>query len=446
MQANKDQNWTDDGAFWDEAWTDMNRRLDENPPNRKRRVVWWWYAGALLALLLVVTPTVVAHVFEDGIGTETEGKRTPPPSAPLKAPAPHPAAAPEKAVYAANAVSDARSEVPKTEETKAPTTPPASLEKPGSASENPPKYGAPKADETSTAPPTNEAFEAPKKRVTLPAPSPVQSPGEEIAARFVPSAISALARAEFTALPVPNITELPVIVAGKGRHANALTLEAGALGTSRLTGFYAGAGYRFKLSGRWSVPVALRYRKEEVLLSAFPVPNENNDLAFNPNTSATNDQDSVIVSSVNGDIAVDLSSGVLLTEAVETRVGLQYALTPRLRVGAGISAAYLWRADLSFRATTIDASSDLGNPFSLLRSGTNSLNYNFGGASFDVSEGQLPDIDPLHLRAYLDLNFDLTPRLGLTAGGSILLRQPDRNETIGVPAGRASVGLRWRLR
>jgi len=31
MQAKKDQDWTDDADFWDEAWADMNARLDACP-------------------------------------------------------------------------------------------------------------------------------------------------------------------------------------------------------------------------------------------------------------------------------------------------------------------------------------------------------------------------------------------------------------------------------
>jgi len=55
MQANKDQDWTADADFWDEAWADMNTRLDDAPGRRKGLLVWWktylaTAAGLVLAL------------------------------------------------------------------------------------------------------------------------------------------------------------------------------------------------------------------------------------------------------------------------------------------------------------------------------------------------------------------------------------------------------------
>lgn len=439
MQANNDQNWADDGAFWDEAWTDMNRRLDENPPRRKRRAAWWWYTGGVLALLLAITPLVVAGVFNGDGSPEAK-------PAQLKAPSPPPAAAPEKEVYADKVESDEASETPDVEETETPFAAYSPSNGPSPRPEKPSKYRNTKTDETLATSPVSQKPEALTSTVVLPATPPVSAPIKEVTTRDVPYATPALAGAELSFFPVPNLEELPTVTPPNGLP-NALSFEAGALGTSELTGFYAGAGYRFKLSERWSVPVSVRYRKEQIPVGAFPRSGRNLDAS--PGAVLTDRGDSIFINSDLGSIVVDLSSGVLQTEALETRVGLQYNLTPRLRLGTGISAAYLWRADLSFRARTVRDNVSLENSLDLLQSGESSFSFSSNNdplGAFDLAEGQLPSINPLHLRTYFDLAYDLTPRLSLTAGGSILLRQPDKNETIGVPAGRASLGISWRLR
>ena len=42
------QEWTPDEAFWNEAWTDMERRLEAAGPRRRRGLFWWWLAPAIL--------------------------------------------------------------------------------------------------------------------------------------------------------------------------------------------------------------------------------------------------------------------------------------------------------------------------------------------------------------------------------------------------------------
>ncbi len=55
MQANKDQDWTDDAAFWGDAWADMNTRLDEKPDRRKGGLAWWpFYLGVAAVFVLVM--------------------------------------------------------------------------------------------------------------------------------------------------------------------------------------------------------------------------------------------------------------------------------------------------------------------------------------------------------------------------------------------------------
>ena len=47
----QDDTWTDDAGFWDEAWQDMEQRLDATSADR--RAVPWWRWGVLLAVALV---------------------------------------------------------------------------------------------------------------------------------------------------------------------------------------------------------------------------------------------------------------------------------------------------------------------------------------------------------------------------------------------------------
>lgn len=44
------QDWTADEAFWNEAWTDMEQRLDEAAPARRRKAILWWWIGPALLL------------------------------------------------------------------------------------------------------------------------------------------------------------------------------------------------------------------------------------------------------------------------------------------------------------------------------------------------------------------------------------------------------------
>lgn len=48
MPGKPTQDWNDDGAFWNEAWTDMEQRLDGK--SGRKKIAWWWALPVLLLL------------------------------------------------------------------------------------------------------------------------------------------------------------------------------------------------------------------------------------------------------------------------------------------------------------------------------------------------------------------------------------------------------------
>jgi hypothetical protein len=69
MPDNLNQDWTDDAAFWDEAWGDMSARLDQ--AERKRFFVWWRLSGLGL---LVLVPIVLFYYWQESLSkTPTQG-------------------------------------------------------------------------------------------------------------------------------------------------------------------------------------------------------------------------------------------------------------------------------------------------------------------------------------------------------------------------------------
>lgn len=51
MQAKQEPDWTADDAFWDDAWANMQERLDETPADKRYAAGWWWLGSSALLLL-----------------------------------------------------------------------------------------------------------------------------------------------------------------------------------------------------------------------------------------------------------------------------------------------------------------------------------------------------------------------------------------------------------
>lgn len=52
MPDKTNADWIADEAFWNEAWTDMQGRLEEDADTKRRAAFWYWLLGALLLLAL----------------------------------------------------------------------------------------------------------------------------------------------------------------------------------------------------------------------------------------------------------------------------------------------------------------------------------------------------------------------------------------------------------
>jgi|GEM_PF-3515079 len=438
MQANDEPNWADDEAFWDDAWTDMDRRLSEQP-RRKRRVAWWWYAGAAMALLLLL-PLLLDQEANRLPASETD-RLTAPPTLPQDS-SPHPAVAPEdqrvkrpaalpaavrgKEVFAGEQGHGPDRAAEEQEFTSLPplrtkltVTPPPVLQTRADPVVSSP---APATEMTGTSAETayHEIFKAGR------------------AVRSVPSAVAGLPEKTIPTIFPATPMKVPATVHTRGRRTE-FHLEAGALArlTPYLSGFYAGGGYRVFPNKRLSLPVSIRYRRESLRIGTSSSSGYAN-LAAEDLLSGTDPTASPVIFSES--ILLNFKS--FSTDAIELSTGISYAHTPRLRATAGVSVAYLIRARLLYTNDSPLSRSQSEDNIDILNEFSRGVLTDNSGDLFD---GFVPDVTPFQFNVHLETSYDLTRHLSIAAAGTYLLEQPDRAGVIDLPAARMEVGLRWRL-
>lgn len=438
MQANKDQDWTDDAAFWDEAWADMNTRLDAEPNHKKGGLAWWWLYIGVAATVLFALLLGAGIIFVD------EDVKASPPASAVIASVPADKFKAENEIHTAFALIDETRTSPtelaqnKLSAEQAKSENPidyaretTALVRPEASSGGDVPFVEPASDKATkavipTAPPSGPKLAALPTSETVP-PPPTKDEREKIAAslQLGPTAISPL--------PADLALTSPSVTLQRHRKTNAFLLDAG-LSSSygfQNPGFYAGAGYRIKNRTKLSFPLTLRYRYDQLSIKEFP-----GSASDQLGTSVDNP-----IGSATGESFTPVS---IRSSAVEVGAGLAIEATSRLRFSTGLSAAYQLRAILGVNGvnpTELNAVGDfVANEDYRLQ-----LDRGFNLLSAQNRSQVNPDYSSWAFRAKLGVAYDLNPRLGLNLKATHLILQPDRAQVIGVQTGQLEFGLSYRL-
>ncbi len=439
MQAKKDQDWTDNADFWDEAWADMNARLDAEPNRRKGFLAWWpFYTGVVVVLSLAILlgsgvfskkePTttvppatsVIAEtdsadsksktndVFSLVAGEETTRLS----SSDLNQAAPLPQST-NKELAAAPSPNTTKRKAKVVSPVNA--TPSQRIAPPMDAEEHPAISSSDQTASTNTVP-------APKMESAIP-----RSTRED---RITKAASLQLTPLAITPLPSGLEYPLPELPVQQQRYRNPLTFDGAYTSSFNLQqpGYLLGIGYRLKNGSRFSFPLSLRYRLGKSKIKELNLVEV--DQAGAPTTG--NDENNLTPVSIS-------------TDALELGAGLAWSATPRLRFSTGFSAAYQLRALVSFESNNPTSFGDQPeNGFREIYSVNFSRSQNLIS---DLNQGETsPEFKRWVLRANAGVAYDIKPRLSVNLKATHLLRQPDRAQVIGLQTGRMELGLSYRLR
>jgi len=488
MPDNQSPDWTDDAAFWDEAWTDMEQRLDAKP--KRRRGVAWWARTLVLGTLLISgvlaawalrstddsslppaapstsvvasapvaeqsTPSASANLSSSTLPNNSE-KNTQAPLATKEsqldaAPSPStnsalPVIAPTtKEESKQVAIPGPSSPIVKTPTLATPETLPAS----GSTITSP---SSPIAQATTVAPSarvqtetnliaTNktaalnkqEEHKEDKQAFTLGNPSRKLSPSPFITAE------------PLLPLPVPS-ADLPTAKLARIRNPAQLRLDLGGTTSLRKLGYYAGLTYQLPYRGRWRFPISLRYRRDDLEITSIG-PSDEIEAVSDQVSTPVLDPQAENIQAANA-VLLDLrrsNFNELRTAGLELKVQAAYAITPRLEVMAGAGLQYLTaaRGPVIISDTGGFFSISAFNAFGNLNIG-NSQEYSFarGGSANQGAPNRVSRFVP---RAYLGLRYALTSRLHLEAAASDILQPIYQKEVAGLQTGQLQLGLSWRL-
>jgi hypothetical protein len=458
MQANKDQDWADDAAFWDDAWADMNSRLDKKPERRKGILAWWPFylcAGAALVLVAVGARTI------SGQG-EIEAS---PPLPSVEVPASSPIAASEDSKLIAEIPSLAGTNEGKPVLSVSAKNIPQQSDQPRTtvASTQPAATPPPVANTQRTvAPLTTEltaSHGATSPNISSPATPSANDGSEEkamaVVKAFIPRETSCgnifpgitidllkqtfitegIPPLEIDQLFVDELNSVPNVPLQRHKYPNPLTLEAGL--TSDFTfgyrGGYAGIGYRVTGGKKLSFPLSLRYRLDQLEIKDSPLedPDENGLGTGSAPTEGTAD--------------LLLIPQSISATALELGAGVAWDATPRLRLSTGLSASYQVLALVNFEG---QGNRGIFNQADFAVSEDYSVRLNRGEALLSTLtiDGASPDFTPWNFRANFGATYDITPRLGVNLKATRLLTQPDRADILGLRTGRMEIGLSYRLR
>ncbi|MFK8161102.1 MAG: hypothetical protein AB8H12_01455 [Lewinella sp.] len=465
MQANNDPKWTDDAAFWNEAWADMDKRLNEQLSNRKVPVVWWrrygWMLGLLLLITAVATPATITFLSHDSKAEEQE-------SASPKAPA--------KVLPTVIADNDDQSTV---KEIKSEEQLPAkaiiadrksdesgetdSSKRLGVASPStfalkqaPPIKLADRSIETATQ--NKIAFSpSPKEAPIATAEITIKNSSTEQLLEDIPTALSSLTSRPIRAIQFDQdygTAQIDAVVK-KSSLASRLYLNAGLSNGLRgnKIGYYAGLQYNLPISKRLSIPVGLRFRRD--FHRFVELAESQTTIRFLQGNSTAAAAPDTILFAFNAD---NLSE--VVTTGFEGRIGFEYAATHRLRVGASLSINYLQLA--TARLTTQSQTEFAGVQDRFLNEDADitlvsglSLSSQFDASVTDPITSLVtnngvatnsPSFNQWTAHAGLDVAYDLNNRLSLTLAGRRLFTQPDQSKIIGIQRGQLELGARWRLK
>jgi len=309
MQAKKDQDWTDNADFWDEAWADMNARLDAEPNRRKGFLAWWpFYTGVVVVLSLAI-------LLGSGVFSKKEPTTTVPPAT---------------SVIAETDSADSKSKTNDVfslvagEETTRLSSSDLNQAAPLPQSTNKELAAAPSPNTTKRkAKVVSPVNATPSQRIAPPMDAeehPAISSSDQTASTNTvpaPKMESAVPRStrEDRITKAASLQLTPLAIQQQ-RYRNPLTFDGAYTSSFNLQqpGYLLGIGYRLKNGSRFSFPLSLRYRLGKSKIKELNLVEV--DQAGAPTTG--NDENNLTPVSIS-------------TDALELGAGLAWSATPRLR-------------------------------------------------------------------------------------------------------------------
>ncbi|TXF88412.1 hypothetical protein FUA23_14845 [Neolewinella aurantiaca] len=441
MQAKKEQQWTDDAAFWDEAWADMNGRLDAAPPSRERSFVWWPFflvfsAAIALAVYLAAFPSddqdqplsPTTNTGPEVVNTDGENTVA---TKPLK-----------KTIVRNEELKERSSEASMKPGESQALASSSSPDRPVFSAPEPAAASAPSSPDVLPQPGQPETLRLPATRVastteTANGDKPAPPNSNDVQEQRKPIAAS-------PALPSSGMVVEPTKQDQKAllpfksephRYRNPLTFAiAGTTGLNPVPpGISLGFGYRIKNGGRVSFPLSVRYRFDEIEVKDSPL-------------NALLESDLSVGSPVNGSSDLLLIPETISSHALEISAGAAWEATPRLRFVSGLAAAYHMESFINFAGNT--NSSFNGQLVSFENYDVYSLNSSRSADLLEslTQDGVAPDFSRWAFRAHLGVAYDLTPRFGAQLKLTRLIAQPDRTGIIQLQNNQLEFGVSYRFR
>ncbi|WP_273447113.1 hypothetical protein [Neolewinella agarilytica] len=492
MQANKSPEWKDDAAFWDDAWKDMQQRLDGEP--QKRRPVLWWWLGLGTVLLVLAAAT---FWFLPPFGNESSTPETTPVQSREASVVEAPIAASENVTSvteataklipgegnhlsspakAAAQLTPTRRKGAKENATRLPATDASNEDlQPAAAQSNisnrisniaypqaispTPKAAAQLTpNKGNLSPPPLQRRGAKENAARLPATDSSKEDLQSSAAQSkISNRISDIAYPQAVSLlpgedirPLPSGLVLPEVSPIAQRSKSRFELLAGGTLSAAFAkpGYFAGLSYTLPSRAKISFPVSLRYRFDAIEITGLdgsrlsPVTNENGQqVEFDENQAAEELLSNLAINNFNE----------LRTSSLELRFGMAWRAASRLRLSGHGGLQYLFSA----RGPSI---SSQDNTFADLSGTGRYVNLDVGGlfsSEFDLvsSPAGTPNIgnaSPIGvnrwaLRAGLNVNYQLTGRLGVFAGGQYLLTPIYQQQVAELRKTQLEAGVSWRL-
>ncbi len=448
MPGKVNQDWTDDAAFWDDAWTDMQQRLDDDE-NPKGFLL--WTRGAVLFILLLLGAT--AAWFLSGDRSEAPASETIPES--ISVPAPNAPVASSSPAATANPFTEAKAPSAPTRTTPQATPPGPVVHVPAI---DPPATKKVKAviDFGNSA-----VSISPEPNLDQPQPSTDMANGNSTLApaadqedkldavvsigeraRIEPVALFALHSPPITKVPV--LRGLPEVSVSKSKPSFPLFVEAtGSLAQGGTTpGFTLGLGTLISPKGRIRFPISLRYRRDFMQLGKRT--GGSNDEAIEGLPTAD------MVSNAIDPLRFTLGSQgtALTTSGLELFAGLQYRLMPRLHLTANTQLEGLLTANGVINATLNEE--NLEYLFNNRATANTDLTAGFGNitASNESSSGLSDNsaINRFRLRAGLQLNYQLTDGFSAMTGITRIMTPTYSGELLRVRPTQLVVGVQYRIK
>ncbi|MEM9837120.1 MAG: hypothetical protein AAF828_11495 [Bacteroidota bacterium] len=450
----KQTNWSADDVFWDEAWQDMHRQLDQAMPikekRRKRAIFWWWTGIAVLLLAgMLVSQSALFSPAIDSFPLPSVQQETTQVQTPILAAQP---ATPERPTLSDASVSTI------TQTESPPTLPAASTD-----------LAATHLTATLSTIKENTSFSKQSLAAAAVPPVPVTgttdaptSPDQQVSGQgAVVGDVSSMASVAL--LPTKSLSFLPL------SPALQLPSEAQKLKRRKKTNILAevmathgsrspGSGYGFglvvqrSLHPRHSLSLSfgVRAQREQYRFGRFENGRQESDEAIfsGMDTSIANLDDQLTFGDLNA-IAAEQGADYLTSYDLRIGINYDYSLGKRWFVGGGLGLNYLVRGRAPSLIAQVQGTptEERSGSFLITDFGFQNLLSANATTTLTSSPGNNEPFSTNRLRFdwELRLGYRFSPRLDITAGCRNFTTPLLNTDLLKVNTLRGEVGIRYRF-